>query len=244
MSDMAISAADSDEHALQALLRVIAAGDQQTTLRLLGQSPSLARMAMRVGATRQAESTYYLAEVRHYAYAGDTPLHMAAAAYQRDIAKELVSRGANVGARNRRGAEPLHYAADGAPGSPLWNPDAQHATIVFLIGAGADPNAADSAGVTPLHRAVRTRCSSAVRALLSNGADALRRNKNGSTLLHLAVQNTGRGGTGSAASREEQTAIIHLLLSHGARPSDKNFAGRTVTDCIKAEWIQSLFRRP
>jgi hypothetical protein len=32
-----------------------------------------------------------------------------------------VAHGASVRARNRRGAEPLHYAADGNPGSAGWN---------------------------------------------------------------------------------------------------------------------------
>jgi Ankyrin repeats (3 copies)/Ankyrin repeat len=244
MNDHAASAGEREVHALQTLLRVIAARDQRTTLQMVAESPALARMALRVGASRDDERTYYLAEIAHYAYAGDTPLHIAAAAYQRDIAEALVSRGANVRARNRRGAEPLHYATDGIPGSPSWSPDAQHAVVEFLIGAGADPNAEDKSGVTPLRRAVRTRCSSAVRALLANGADALRKNKRGSTPLHLAVQNTGRGGTGSAAAREEQTEIIRLLLRHGARPSDRDSAGKAVKDCIRAEWLQALFTPP
>ncbi len=243
MEDHSASAAGTEEPALQTLLRAIAARDRRTTSRLLAQSPPLARMALTVGTTRDDEHTYFLEEIAHYAYAGDTPLHVAAAAYQRDIAEELVSRGANVSAKNRRGAEPLHYAADGTPGSPTWNPDAQRAVVEFLIGAGADPNTADTSGVTPLHRAVRTRCTPAVRALLSNGADALRKNKSGSTPLHLAVQNTGRGGTGSAASREQQREIIRLLLSHGAQPSDQDSAGKTVEDCVKAEWIRAVLRQ-
>ena len=244
MNDHAAPVTDREEQSLLTLLRAIASRDRQTISRLLAEAPSLARMALRVGASRDDERTYYLEEIAHYAYAGDTPLHIAAAAYLRDIAEELVSRGANIGARNRRCAEPLHYAADGTPGSPWWNPEAQHAIVEFLIGTGADPNAEDNTGVTPLHRAVRGRCTPAVRALLSNGADALRKNKSGSTPLHLAVQNTGRGGTGSAASREEQAEIIRLLLSHGARPSDRNSAGRSVKDCVKAEWIQALLRQP
>ena len=143
-------------------------------------------------------------------------------------------------ARNRRGAEPLHYAVDGIPGSDAWDPESQYATVEFLIKAGANTNSEDKSGVAPLHRAVRTRCAAAVRALLVNGADALGRNKSGSTPLHLAIQNTGRGGTGSAASREEQKEIIRLLLGHGARPSDKNSADRSVKDCVKADWIREL----
>jgi ankyrin repeat protein len=106
--------------------------------------------------------------------------------------------------------------------------------------AGANPNAEDKSGVAPLHRAARTRCAAAVRALLVNGANALARNKSGSTPLHLAVQNTGRGGTGSAAARAEQKEIIRLLLGHGAQPSDKDAAGRSVRDCAQADWIRAL----
>jgi ankyrin repeat protein len=151
-----------------------------------------------------------------------------------------VSRGAGVGARNRRGAEPLHYAADGVPGSEAWDPAAQHAIVELLIKAGADPNSADKSGVAPLHRAVRTRCAAAVEALLGHGADAVRRNKHGSTPLHLAVQNSGRGGSGSPAPQEEQAKIVRLLLDHGARASDKDSSGKTVEDCVQSDWIRAL----
>jgi ankyrin repeat protein len=240
MSDYAAPPGILQEVALQTLLRLIASRDRSMASRLLAESPSLARQALDVGATRAEESPYYFEEIARFVYAGDTPLHIAAAAYETDIAEELVSRGAHVRARNRRGAEPLHYAVDGIPGSDAWDPEAQYAIVEFLIQAGANPNATDKSGVAPLHRAVRTRCAAAVRALLMNEADALRRNKRGSTPLHLAIQNTGRGGTGSAAAREAQEEIIRLLLSHGARLSDKNAAGRSVQECVTADWIRAL----
>ncbi len=231
---------DSQEAALQSLLRAIASGNRPLASRVIAESPALARLAVKVGATREAAEAYFFKEISHYAYAGDTALHIAAAAYQRDLAEELVSAGANISARNRRGAEPLHYAADGSPLSKFWDPDAQYAVVEFLIHAGADPNSEDKSGVAPLHRAVRTRCTGAVRALLANGADAVRRNKSGSTPLHLAMQNTGRGGTGEEVSRNEQAKIIQLLLDYGARPSDKDSSGKSVSDCVKAEWIDAL----
>jgi ankyrin repeat protein len=243
MSDKASRTDDRRVPTLPTLFRTIASRDRATALRLLAESPLLARRAVTVGATREAASAYFFKEITHYAYAGDTALHMAAAAYETGIAKELISKGANVSARNRRGAEPLHYAADGAPGSPAWDPDAQYAIVEFLIAAGANPNAEDKSGVAPLHRAVRTRCTAAVRALLTGGAEIVRRNKSGSTPLHLAVQDTGRGGSGSAASRAEQKEIIRLLLGHGARPSDKDSAGRSVKDCVKTDWIHALLRQ-
>jgi ankyrin repeat protein len=173
---------------------------------------------------------------------GDTALHIAAAAYARGIARKLLAKGASVRARNRRGAEPLHYAVDGIPGSKTWNPVAQEAVVACSIEAGADPNSADKSGVTPLHRAVRTRCAAAVRTLLASGPDARRKNGNGSTPHHLAVQNTGRGGTGSSASRQQQQEIILLLLKHGARPTDKDTAGRSVMEGVAGDWVLDILR--
>jgi hypothetical protein len=234
------SAPGSQEAAIQTLFRAIVSGDRSMVSLLLTESPVLPRMAITVGASRESAETYFFKEIMHYVYAGDTPLHVAAAAYRRDIAEDLVSRGANVSARNRRGAEPLHYAADGIPGSDAWDPDAQYAVVEFLIRAGADPNSQDKSGVAPLHRAVRTRCTAAVRALLANGADAVKKNKSGSTPLHLAVQNTGRSSAASAIARDEQQEIIKLLLAHGARSADKNSSGKSVADSVQSEWIHSL----
>jgi hypothetical protein len=89
--------------------------------------------------------------------------------------------------------------------------------IGVLIAANADPNCVDASGVSPLHRAVRTRCAAAVQALLDGGADAQKKNRNGSTPLQLARQTTGRGGSGLPAARAEQTSIVELLQRHGAR---------------------------
>ena len=198
------------------LVRAISAGDAATASRLLAESPGLAKERVENGATRQLSNPYYLKEISHYVYAGDTALHIAAAAYQPQIARQLIAVGADVRARNRRGAEPLHYAADGAPGSPSWNPHAQVAIIANLIEAGANPNAVDQSGVMPLHRAVRTRCASAVSALLDGGADPRSKNKSGSTPMKLANQNTGRGGSGSAESKAQQEEIVRLLQQRGA----------------------------
>lgn len=202
---------------LKALVQAIVAGDATSATGMLATSPELARERAGEGASRQTAREHYFNEIAHYVYAGDTALHVAAAAYQNNIVMDLIARGADVRAKNRRGAEPLHYAADGVPGSRAWNPRAQVATIACLIKAGADPNAVDKSGVTALHRAVRTRCADAVKALLDGGADALARNKNGSTPMRLATQNTGRGGSGSPEAKEQQEEILHLLKAYGAK---------------------------
>ena len=81
---------DTQEVALQTLFRAIASGNRRQASRLLAESPPLATQAVRLGATKDDASTYYFEEIAHYAYAGDTPLHIAAAAYQRDIVREPV----------------------------------------------------------------------------------------------------------------------------------------------------------
>jgi len=206
-----------NDSALRKLMDAIAIGDAAAVERLLDASPVLARARLEEGATRLAAKENRLRGIGHYVYAGDTALHVAAAAYRHHIARTLIGMGGDVRARNRRGAEPLHYAADGMPGSPWWDPAAQAATVACLIRAGADPNAVDKSGVTALHRAVRTRCTGAVRALLSGGADARLKNKSGSTPMLLATITTGRGGSGSPQSKAEQMKIARLLEQHDAR---------------------------
>ena len=112
--------------------------------------------------------------------------------------------------------------------------------ITYLIEAGADPNAKDNSGVAPIHRAVRTRSSNAVRALIETGADPRLKNRSGSTPLHLAVQNTGKSGSGSDTAKDEQRRIIALLLGHGARPTDVDANGKTVAAAASSDWIRQL----
>ncbi len=209
---MTARAADS---ALMSLMRAIDADDRDRAAQLLAASPALARAAIGAGATRQTPVTYFLELIRRQVYAGDTALHVAAAASWTEFAETLVAAGADLRARNRRGAEPLHSAAVGSPGMKRWNPRAQAAMIAWLIDAGADPNATDKDGVTPLHRAVRTRSAAAVAALLERGADAGRKNHGGSTPLRLAHLTTGRSGSGSPQAKEQQQEILRIFERHG-----------------------------
>ena len=188
-------------------VRLVVAGDLETVSKLIAADPALATTASHVGASRQNAEEFFFPEIRHYLYAIVTALHMAAAAFRRPMAMLLIEYGADVGAKNRRGQQPLHYAAD----ANRWEPDAQAEMIECLLSAGADANALDKSGVAPLHRAVRTRSADAVRALLDGGADRVAPNKSGSTPLHLAMLTTGRSGSGSELARRQQVIIIELL---------------------------------
>lgn len=232
----------SHDPILQTCFRAIVEGDRSQVSRLLKDFPDLPHLSLQSGATRNAAESHFFPEIAHYVYEGDTALHLAAAAYQLKMVQELIEMGANVSSRNRRGAEPLHYACDGAPGSNFWDPNAQSALIEHLISSGANPNAEDKSGVSPLHRAVRNRCAAAVQSLLTHGANALKKNKNGSTPLHLAVQTTGRSGSGSSESQTQQAKIVKLLLLHGAHSTDQDSSGRSVWDSTKSDWLLELLR--
>jgi ankyrin repeat protein len=65
-------------------------------------------------------------------------------------------------------------------------------------------------------------------------------NKSGSTPLHLAIQNTGKSGSGSDAAKDEQRRIISSLLEHGANSNDVNAKGESVVAVASSDWIRQL----
>lgn len=194
--------------ALAAALAVIVADDAPALDAMLAAHPDLA-------ALRIAEEGFVDAIV-HQLYAGDTLLHVAAAGFRFRTAERLLAMGADVHARNRRGAQPLHYAAD----TNHDDGDAQAETLATLLKAGADPDARDKNGATPLHRAVRTRGVAAVAALLTGGANAMLANGSGSRPLDLAYMTTGRGGSGLPRARAAQAEIVRLLTAAGTSATD------------------------
>jgi ankyrin repeat protein len=214
--------------------------DNSEVKKLLANAQSIAAEHLIIGATRRRARDFFFPGIMHYLYGGDTPLHAAAASYRNEIATALLRKGASVAAVNRRGATPLHYAADGHPNSRSWKPEAQAEMISLLIVAGANPNTLDKSGVAPLHRAVRQRCLRAVEALLHGGASVGLKNKSGSAPIHLAVQNTGKSGSGSPESKALQKKIIELLLKAGANPKDTDGRGKTAAQCTQSDWIHAL----
>jgi Ankyrin repeat len=138
-SGLGYSRAVRGDAMLMRFARAIVDGDQARVRGLLAGAPELALARLAVGATRHGAQEYFLDEIVHILYAGDTALHVAAAAWEAGIARELINAGASVAAANRRGAQPLHYAVDGIPGSARWNPHAQREAVPCLLEFGADP---------------------------------------------------------------------------------------------------------
>jgi hypothetical protein len=66
------------------------------------------------------------------------------------------------------------------------------------------------------------------------------KNKPGSTPFHLAVQNTGRGGSGEPAAIEAQGEIIRAFLACGVSTRLKDGKGKSVADWARSEWVREL----
>ena len=197
------------DEALIELMRKIALHDRAAVAVLVDENEGLASAQLAAGATRPQPVDFFLTEIRHHVYRGDTAIHVAAAASEPAIIRALVERGGRVDTTNRRGAQPLHYAVDGT--GFVQEADAQRQTVSVLIELGADPNATDKNGTTPLLRAIRNRNAAAVEALLDRGADIKATNKRGSTAFQLASWTTGKSGSGSAYAKAQQEQILRLL---------------------------------
>ena len=90
---------------------------------------------------------------------GRTPLYWAARNNHLELAKVLISSGAEVNAEDDGGWTPLYSAAA----------ENSLATAQYLISSGADLEAKDNDGYTPLHRAVRNGHQEMQELLISHG---------------------------------------------------------------------------
>jgi hypothetical protein len=75
------------------LVSLILQGDAGKVPGMIAASPGLATSCFQTGASRTSEEPYFLAQIGKYIYAGDTALHIAAAAYQVQIVEQLIGAG-------------------------------------------------------------------------------------------------------------------------------------------------------
>lgn len=131
---------------------------------------------------------------------------------------KLLESGANIEARDARGATPLITAA--AKGNvPL---------VRFLLSRQARVAATDKSGNSALHEASLVGCVDCVELLLQAGAPTELHNADGFTPLHQAVRRFWElPGETKRDRLHRQHDIIALLLQQGATPDRRDANGRT-----------------
>ena len=100
--------------------------------------------------------------------------------------------------------------------TPAFFKAATAATVQDCLGAGADPNARDVFGLTPLHRAAEiSQTPEIITALVNAGADPNARDVGGGTPLH------------AAAAISQTPEVVTALVNAGADPNARDGDGRT-----------------
>ncbi len=222
--------------------------------------PELAERALAVlGAAADKGTIRLAAEVDRLDRYGRTPLALAVARGDEEVVRILLSGGADPNRPGEGGATPLLLAARqghvgvadllvsaGAVLSPPGKTTALHEAVQarnaemasFLLSRGADIDALDERGNTPLFYAVEARSGTSglelVKLLLDAGAKPDARGSSGATPLLKAVE----------SGKKEEAA---LLLSGGADPEAAGPGGRTPLSAAVASGdreMLALFRTP
>jgi ankyrin repeat protein len=139
-------------------------------------------------------------------FEGNTPLHEV---FDKDLAALLVVHGAKVKIQNKQLQTPLHKAARNSCRSGNL--------LDFLLHSGAEVNAGDDQGKTPLHWAIERGggyCKEKTAVLLKYGADVDLKDQSGISPLAQAIQNYEKLRGPYKIIMPEEEALIRQLESH------------------------------
>lgn len=140
---------------------------------------------------------------------GDTVVHLAAMADDPRYLALLLRHGADPDARNpETGTTPLFSALRGKRGTQFE----------ALLAAGADPDAADRGGNTPLHQAGKYNDPGHALKLLEAGADPRRRNVQDVTFQRFLFKPNEAALSGQA--RRDREAVRAWLRAHDVAVED------------------------
>uniref|UniRef100_A0A3B4GXW4 Uncharacterized protein n=1 Tax=Pundamilia nyererei TaxID=303518 RepID=A0A3B4GXW4_9CICH len=132
----------------------------------------------------------YGADVNAVDGSGMAPLHMAAGILHKNIIASLLRHGANVNmVCIHTGNTPLHLAAVAMATKTTKTPEDAISSITELLEQGAEPNAVNNAGMTPLHEACSMGNEELVDLLLSYGASMYKLSEAGENCLYLFLNN-------------------------------------------------------
>lgn len=160
-------------------------------------------------------------------YAGFNAFHHALYAGSIAVARSLFASGGKtlwLEIRDDDGGGLLHKAC-----SHLWNELSwrerrqQMAVVKFLVSAGAQVNAKDDDGATPLHQAALKGKTRMVRFLIAKGAELDARSNAGDVALHEAAWGLG----------DEHLSTVKVLVSKGADINARNGQGQTALQIAK-----------
>jgi len=185
--------------------------------------------------------------IEDYEKGRETPLHMATRHGYLDMARLLVSHGADLEARDLRGNTPLHLAAK-------FN---QHGMVEFLLTSGAKVNAYDQGGWTALYWATSVHTAT---LLLDFGADLRGVGEDTKDPLHylalmpnqeIALLLIKRGAEINKQDGEGRTPlhwatcgdnrkVVDRLLMEGARAGVRDNSGKTAMDYAREKNIPEL----
>lgn len=143
------------------------------------------------------------------------PLTAAARSGDAGAVRRLVAQGQDPNARDGvNDWSPLEHAIH----------KRQPAAVVALLDAGADPNRADSRGITPLMMAAGYGYTDIVQILLKRGADPRLRDRDGATALDFAI--TGVSDIDRFTLLDCQSETIKALRNDGAPAAAKSAAAK------------------